>query len=127
MKHQQLLAALILGVVQGCSGSSTPPPDLLARTVEQTDQALNRPPTLRIGEDCSVLGKSACRSDLCIHYSAQPTRDWVCSRNCGATRDCPQGWACQRLLPGQRQARCIPGPTWTARPAFSINDSREIR
>lgn len=68
-----------------------------------------------IGEDCSV-GESACVSSMCVHVSEWPDRGYFCTSACEQSENCPSGWSCAEMIPGQAATRlCVPPAQWTTR------------
>lgn len=71
-----------------------------------------------IGEDCSRYGASECASGLCLDCAS----GYFCSKNCvtpsESVPNCPTGWTCQILVPGNANYDyCVPPLDWTAQPA----------
>ncbi len=69
-------------------------------------------PARRLGEDCSLNGKSDCQTGLCFHYRPNPGTGWVCSSTCKSVSDCPSGWGCSEVVPGSGEAFCAPPASW---------------
>lgn len=67
-------------------------------------------PSLQTGEDCTVSGKSACLSGICLHVSAEINADFICSSPC----PCLSGWSCVDPL-RTGESICVPPPTPGAR------------
>ncbi len=122
------LIALCLGFTtpMGCScgkGSDQP-------RVFQSRQFLTSTAILKLGEDCSQGGTSAClpqadgAQSVCLHsLSPSPSQGWICSRACGPSSPipgsdgCPVNFDCVQLVPGMADsAVCAPYATFKPGP-----------
>lgn len=70
--------------------------------------------TKDLGEDCTTGGASDCRSGVCLHYGANPSSRYACSRRCVKTADCDglEGWRCASVYPSPGASFCTPPSTW---------------
>lgn len=68
--------------------------------------------TKELGEECGQHGASECVSGLCLHTQADPQRGYYCSGVCRGLGECPEGWACAQLHPGEATRVCIPPANW---------------
>lgn len=99
------LAVLWLFLGAGCSTESSEP-----KLLTMHSSLVAASPTLQVGEDCTVYGKSGCHSGVCMHVSAELDADYVCSSFCGGNEPgCLPGWSCSR------DGVCVPPPTPGAR------------
>jgi hypothetical protein len=73
---------------------------------------------LDVGEDCSVGGRGACASDLCLHVSPNARDAYLCSTACDYDEECPREWVCRSIYPGPASSFCFPPRTWEAKKAI---------
>jgi len=71
-------------------------------------------PTSHVGEDCTLFGRSACISGVCLHAKPARDRGYFCSIRCRNRRDCPVGWQCPQIYPGPQGHFCVPPSNWVA-------------
>lgn len=73
------------------------------------------PPGKSVGEDCTTYGRAECLSGLCIHVKPRPDAGYFCSQPCLGPEECPEGWKCARLMPGDSdEGVCQPPPGWNS-------------
>lgn len=72
-------------------------------------------PTKGLGEDCSVGGASDCRKSapVCWHFWDDPQgKGYACTKACETEEDCPEGWGCVGVAPGEGNSFCAPPRDW---------------
>lgn len=107
-----LIGLLVFGAGCACSGRDEQPPQRLVARQELT----NARPTAALGEDCTLGGRAACLTGVCLHHGGGFDRGYTCSSLCAGDEDCPgNGWACGSILPGDPNRFCIPPRTWAPR------------
>ena len=110
-----IVLLLALGAT-GCSTESSEP-----RVLTMHSPLLAAIPTLPVGQDCTVYGKSGCLSGVCVHVSAELDADYICSSFCGVGKaPCLSGSSCSR------EGVCVPAPTPGAR-TIKISPEAEAR
>lgn len=101
-----------LALLGGACERGAPAPERAGPTVvtEWRPLPTSQPASKQVGEACDAHGASECLEGQCVH--ARPTRGqgYVCSRPCQASAQCPPDWRCVPVVPGARQAVCLPKP-----------------
>jgi hypothetical protein len=113
-----------------CNGSQEPP--RASRHVEGEVLREHRPlrggrATNALGEDCTQVGGSECRSGLCLHTAPGRHGGYFCSRACDTEAHCPERWACAQMYPGPGGLVCVPPEGWEAAVAMPRGHGREVQ
>jgi hypothetical protein len=89
-------------------------PREVAPLLKEHRTALTTQATKKLGQDCTVHGRSECLTGLCLHTGAEPDKGYVCTQVCHAATECPPEWHCEQLHPGSAQRVCVPPANGTA-------------
>ncbi len=97
-------------VALACTSQEGRPSDRGEVFSEHRFLTANRP-TKKLGEDCTVSGKSECETAVCYHVKPHPAEGYICSASCQSDDDCPETWNCRAMLPGA--TFCVPPDGWS--------------
>ncbi|RYZ15787.1 MAG: hypothetical protein EOO70_06015 [Myxococcaceae bacterium] len=107
------LCALALACVPQGEPSFVPPAeantDVKVVTEWRPKPVARDAPKLAVGESCVEGGDSSCESGRCVHApGAGLGQGYFCTRYCTQAPECPAGWPCVKLVPGESEGLCQP-------------------